>query len=118
MSRVKRGVAAKARHKKVIKLAKGYRHGRKNVYRQAKQAVLKAGSNAYRGRKLNKRSFRSLWIVRINAACKQNGIKYSRLIKYMNEKKLDLNRKNLSLMAKDNPKDFESLAKKVNSSQP
>ena len=117
MARVKRGVAAKARHKKVIKLAKGYRHGRKNVFRQAKQAVIKAGKNAYKGRKLNKRSFRSLWIVRINAACKLNGIKYSQLIKYMNEEKLELNRKNLSSLAQNNPKEFEALAKKTLSNQ-
>jgi len=113
MSRVKRGVAAKARHKKILKLAKGYRHGRKNVFRLAKQAVIKARKNAYIGRKLKKRDFRALWIVRINAACKQNEIKYSQLINYMNKNKLELNRKLLSELAQDKPEEFAKIAQKV-----
>ena len=81
MPRVKRGVTARARHKKVLALAKGYRGRRKNVYRVAKQAVMKAGQYAYRDRRQRKRQFRQLWIVRINAGARQNGLSYS---KFMN----------------------------------
>ena len=81
MPRVKRGVTARARHKKVIALAKGYRGRRKNVYRIAKQAVMKAGQYAYRDRRQRKRQFRQLWIVRINAGARENGLSYS---KFMN----------------------------------
>ncbi|MCK5499209.1 MAG: 50S ribosomal protein L20, partial [Gammaproteobacteria bacterium] len=80
MPRVKRGVTAHARHKKVLEQAKGYRGRRKNVYRVAKQAVTKAGQYAYRDRRTKKRVFRSLWIARINAAARENGLSYSRLI--------------------------------------
>ena len=80
MARVKRGVQAHARHKKVIDLAKGYRGRRKNVYRVAKQAVIKAGQYAYRDRRKKKGDWRSLWIVRVNAACRNAGISYSRFI--------------------------------------
>jgi len=113
MARVKRGVAQRARHKKIIKLAKGYRHTRKNVFRHAKQAVVKAKSNAYIGRKLKKRNFRSLWIVQINAACKQNSISYSKLIKYLSQSKADVNRKELAQMAKNEPEKFSKIAKEV-----
>ena len=81
MSRVKRGVTAKARHKKILALAKGYRGRRKNVYRVAKQAVMKAGQYAYRDRRQRKRVFRQLWIIRINAGARENGLSYS---KFMN----------------------------------
>ena len=81
MPRVKRGVTARARHKKVLALAKGYRGRRKNVYRVAKQAVMKAGQYAYRDRRQRKRQFRRLWIARINAAARQYGLSYS---KFMN----------------------------------
>ena len=81
MPRVKRGVTARARHKKVLALAKGYRGRRKNVYRVAKQAVMKAGQYAYRDRRQRKRQFRQLWIVRINAGARENGLSYS---KFMN----------------------------------
>ena len=81
MPRVKRGVTARARHKKVLALAKGYRGRRKNVYRVAKQAVMKAGQYAYRDRRQRKRQFRQLWIARINAGARQNGLSYS---KFMN----------------------------------
>ncbi|HRM21355.1 MAG TPA: 50S ribosomal protein L20, partial [Neisseria sp.] len=78
MPRVKRGVTARARHKKVLALAKGYRGRRKNVYRVAKQAVMKAGQYAYRDRRQRKRQFRQLWIVRINAGARENGLSYSK----------------------------------------
>ena len=78
MARVKRGVHAKARHKKVLKQAKGYRGARSRTYKVAKQAVMRAGQYAYRDRRVKKRVFRSLWIVRINAAARENGLTYSR----------------------------------------
>ena len=80
MARVKRGVQAKARHKKVLKQAKGYRGSRSKTYKVAKQAVMRAGQYAYRDRRVKKRVFRSLWIVRINAAARDNGMTYSQLI--------------------------------------
>ena len=76
MARVKRGVVAHSKHKKVLKLARGYKGARSRVYRVAKQAVIKAGQYAYRDRKVKKREFRRLWIQRINAGCRLNGIKY------------------------------------------
>ena len=85
MPRVKRGVTAHARHKKIIEQAKGYRGRSKNVYRVAKQAVTKAGQYAYRDRRAKKRVFRSLWIARINAAARENGVSYSRLIDGLNK---------------------------------
>ena len=80
MARVKRGVQAKARHKKVLKQAKGFRGARSRTYKVAKQAVMRAGQYAYRDRRVKKRVFRSLWIVRINAAARENGLTYSKLI--------------------------------------
>ena len=77
MARVKRGVQARARHKKVLKQAKGYRGARSRTYKVAKQAVMRAGQYAYRDRRVKKRTFRSLWIVRINAAARENGLTYS-----------------------------------------
>lgn len=113
MSRVKRSVTARARHKKILKQAKGYRHARKNVFRLAKQAVLKAKKNAYKGRKLKKRYFRSLWILKINAACKRRGIKYSRLIKFLSETKQDVDRKILADIAQNKPEEFDKIVKKL-----
>ena len=111
MARVKRGVVARARHKKVLKLAKGYRHGRKNIFRQANEAVNKAQKNAYIGRKQKKRYFRSLWILRINAACRKNGIKYSELINVLQGEKGGPNRKQLSELAQNKPEEFAKIAK-------
>lgn len=99
MPRVKRGVTAKARHKKVLKQAKGYRGARKNVYRVAKQAVDKAGQYAYRDRKQRKRQFRSLWIVRINAGARDNGLSYSRFMSGLKNAEIDLDRKVLADIA-------------------
>ena len=99
MARVKRGVQAHAKHKKVIKQAKGYSGRRKNVYRVAKQAVTKAGQYAYRDRRQRKRQFRQLWIARINAGARECGMSYSRLIDGMNKASIDIDRKVLSDMA-------------------
>ena len=113
MARVKRAVAAKRKHKSVFKLAKGYRHGRKNVYRQAKQAVDKAAKNAYRGRKLKKRYFRSLWIVRLNAALKSHEIKYSEFIDALKKNNVTQNRKELSRLAIEKPEEFAKIVEKA-----
>src|SRR6266705_5019631 len=96
MPRVKRGVTARARHKKVIDQAKGYRGRRKNVYRIAKEAVMRAGQYAYRDRRNRKRDFRRLWIARINAACRQNGITYSRFIEALTKQGVAVDRKILA----------------------
>ena len=92
MARVKRGVQAKKRHKKVLKQAKGYRGARSRTYKVAKQAVMRAGQYAYRDRRQKKRVFRSLWIVRINAAARENGISYSKLIAGLKKANIELDR--------------------------
>ena len=99
MPRVKRGVTARARHKKVLALAKGFRGRRKNVYRVAKQAVMKASQYAYRDRRNKKRVFRRLWIARINAAARECGITYSQFINGMNKAGITLDRKVLADIA-------------------
>jgi large subunit ribosomal protein L20 len=95
MPRVKRGVTARARHKKVIAQAKGYQGRRKNVYRVAKMAVIRAGATAYRDRRQRKRQFRALWIARINAAARECGLSYSRLINGLNKADIDIDRKKM-----------------------
>ena len=109
MSRVKRGVTAHARHKKVIKAAKGYYGRRKKTIRVAKQAVEKAGQYAYRDRKAKKRNFRSLWIQRINAATRQHGMTYGRFIDGLNKAGIEVDRKVLSDMAIHEPEAFAAL---------
>ena len=99
MPRVKRGVTARARHKKILALAKGYRGRRKNVYRVAKQAVMKAGQYAYRDRRTKKRVFRRLWIARINAATRELGLTYSQFINGMTKAGITLDRKVLADIA-------------------
>lgn len=99
MSRVKRGVTAKARHKKILKLAKGYQGARSRVYRVAKQAVIKAAQYAYRDRKQRKRQFRSLWIVRINAGARMHGLTYSQLINGIKRAGIEIDRKVLADLA-------------------
>ena len=99
MARVKRGVQAKARHKKVLKEAKGYYGARSRVYRVAKQAVIKAGQYAYRDRRQRKRQFRALWIARINAAARINGVSYSRLIAGLKKASIEVDRKMLADLA-------------------
>lgn len=113
MARVKRGTITKKRHKKILKLAKGYRGRRKSVYKLAKQAVIRAGQYAYRDRRAKKRSFRRLWIVKINAACRLNGIKYSQFIKKLQDKKIELDRKVLADLAEHHPEEFAKVVEKV-----
>ncbi len=113
MSRVKRGVTAHARHKKVLEKAKGYYGARKNVYRVAVQAVTKAGQYAYRDRKVKKRNFRALWIIRINAACRLNGTTYSTFINGLKTKGIDLDRKILADLAVNDQKAFADLVNSV-----
>ena len=99
MPRVKRGVTARARHKKVLALAKGFRGRRKNVYRVAKQAVMKAGQYAYRDRRQRKRQFRQLWIARINAAARENGLSYSKFMNGLKKASINIDRKVLADLA-------------------
>ena len=99
MPRVKRGVTARARHKKVIDAAKGYRGRRNNVYRIAKQAVMRAGQYAYRDRRNKKRVFRALWIARINAATREHGMTYSVFMNGLKKASIELDRKVLSDLA-------------------
>lgn len=109
MSRAKRGVAAHARHRKVLKQAKGYYGRRKNTIRVAKQAVEKAGQYAYRDRKVKKRTFRALWIQRINAAARLHGLTYGRFINGLNKAGIELDRKVLADIAVREPQTFQSL---------
>jgi large subunit ribosomal protein L20 len=109
MSRVKRGVTAHARHKKVLKAAKGYYGRRKNTIRIAKQAVEKAGQYAYRDRKAKKRTFRSLWIQRINAATRQHGMNYGSFINGLTKAGIEVDRKVLSDLAINQPEAFKVL---------
>ena len=113
MPRVKRGVTARARHKKVIALAKGYRGRRKNVYRIAKQAVMKAGQYAYRDRRQRKRQFRALWIARINAAAREAGLKYSTFMNGLKKAQIEVDRKVLADLAVFDKPAFAALAVKA-----
>ena len=113
MARVKRGVVAKARHKKVLKQAKGYYGARRKVYRVAKQAVTKAGQYAYRDRRQRKRQFRRLWIVRINAAARQFGLSYSRFMDGLNKAGIEVDRKVLADLAVHDIAAFGVLAEKA-----
>ena len=116
MARVKRGVVAKARHKKVLKQAKGYYGARRKVYRVAKQAVIKAGQYAYRDRRTRKRMFRSLWIVRINAASRQYDMSYSRFMDGLNKAGIEIDRKVLADLAVHDIAAFGALAEKAKAS--
>lgn len=109
MARIKGGANAKKKHNRVLKLAKGYRGARSKQYRVAKQTVMKALSTAYAGRKQKKRQFRSLWIARINAAARMNGLSYSKFMYGLKLANIDLNRKVLSDMAVNDPEGFKSL---------
>ncbi len=113
MARVKRGVVSHARHKKVLKLAKGFYGRRKNTIRTAKAAVDKAGQYAYRDRKVNKRNFRALWIQRINAAARLEGFTYSQFIHGLNVAGIDMDRKVLSDIAMHDASGFKAVAEKV-----
>ena len=113
MPRVKRGVTARARHKKVLALAKGFRGRRKNVFRIAKQAVMKAGQYAYRDRRTRKRVFRRLWIARINAASRELGVSYSKFMAGLKKAQIDIDRKVLADLAVNDPAAFGSIVEKV-----
>ncbi len=113
MPRVKRGVTARARHKKVLALAKGYRGRRKNVYRIAKQAVMRAGQYAYRDRRNKKRVFRALWIARINAAARSHGVTYSVFMNGLKKAAIDLDRKVLADMAVTDKAAFAAIVNQV-----
>ena len=115
MPRVKRSVTARARHKKVLKQAKGYRGARKNVFRVAKQAVTKAGQYAYRDRRRKKRDFRSLWIMRINAAARECGMNYSTFMRGLSLAGVQLDRKSLAGIAVHDSATFSMLAEKAKS---
>ena len=113
MSRVKRGVTARARHNKVLKQAKGYYGARSKVYRVAKQAVIKAGQYAYRDRRQRKRQFRALWIARINAGARDNGLSYSRLIDGLHKANVEIDRKMLADLAMNDKPAFAALAEQA-----
>lgn len=113
MPRVKRGVTAKARHKKVLKAAKGYYGARSRTYKTARQAVFKAGQYAYRDRRQKKRQFRALWIVRINAASKANGLSYSKFINGLSKAGIELDRKVLADLALHDAAAFAGLVEKA-----
>ena len=117
MSRVKRGVTAHARHRKVLTKTKGYYGRRKNTIRVAKQAVEKAGQYAYRDRKVKKRTFRSLWIQRINAAARANGLTYGRLIDGLKKAGIELDRKVLADIAVREPQTFKGLVEAASAAQ-
>lgn len=111
--RVKRGTVRHRKHKKVIKLAKGYRGRRKSVFKLAKQAVIKAGQYAYRDRRVKKREFRSVWIIKINARLSDFDINYSKFIDLLKKKNITINRKILADLAENEPAIFESIVKEV-----
>lgn len=113
MTRVKRGVQTNRKHKKIIKLAKGFRSVRSRTFKSAKQAVMKSGANAYRDRRLKKRTFRNLWSARISAAVRAEGWNYSRFIGALFKKKIVLDRKMLSELAYQEPEAFKDLVRQV-----
>lgn len=118
MARVKRGVVAKARHKKILGKAKGYYGARRKVYRVAKQAVIKAGQYAYRDRRQRKRQFRALWIARINAAARINGLSYSKLINGLTLAGVEVDRKILADLAVHEPETFAAIAEQAKAALP
>ncbi|MFA5871714.1 MAG: 50S ribosomal protein L20 [Parcubacteria group bacterium] len=113
MSRVKRGTTASKRRKNVLKKAKGFMWRRKSHFKAAKEALIKAGKYAYRDRRVKKRTFRSLWIIRLNAALRERGEKYSAFIKKLADKKIEIDRKTLSEMAASHPEEFSLFVEKV-----
>ncbi|MFZ2300095.1 MAG: 50S ribosomal protein L20 [Candidatus Moraniibacteriota bacterium] len=113
MARIKRGMMTKKRHKNVLKAAKGYRWGRKKLFRKAKEAVIKAGTYARRDRRAKKRSFRSLWITRLNIALRLHGVMYREFIALAKTKSIVLDRKVLSELAVENPDVFKTFMEKV-----
>lgn len=118
MPRVKRGVTAHARHKKIIDQAKGYRGRRKNVFRVAKQAVMRAGQYAYRDRRTRKRVFRALWITRINAAAREHGLSYSVFINALQASQIGIDRKVLAELAVNDKSAFAAIVEQVKAHLP
>ena len=117
MTRVKRGVVARRRHKKIMKQAKGYYGARSRVFRVAKQAVIKAGQYAYRDRRVRKRQFRALWIARINAAARINGMSYSRFIAGLKKANIEIDRKVLADIAVHEKAAFAAIVEKAKAAQ-
>lgn len=115
MARVKRGVVARAAHKKVLKKTKGYYGARSRTFKVANQAVTKAGQYAYRDRRVRKREFRKLWIIRINAAVQEHGVSYSRFINGLKKANLEMDRKVLSDLAINDPQAFAKVVELVKS---
>jgi large subunit ribosomal protein L20 len=113
MVRVKRGVVSRRKHKKILKLAKGYRMTRSRLIKRAKEAVLRAGEHAFAGRKNRKRDFRRLWITRISEAVKKEGISYSRFIHALKEKNIELDRKILADLVVNEPEVFKKIIAKA-----
>ncbi|MBP3447429.1 MAG: 50S ribosomal protein L20 [Clostridia bacterium] len=113
MARIKGAVTTRRRHKKILKLAKGYRGGKSRLFRTANEAVMKSLVYAYIGRKQKKREFRQLWIARINAAARMNGISYSRLMNGLKKANIEINRKMLSEIAIADPAAFTALVEKA-----
>ena len=111
MARIKGGMNARRKHNKVLKLAKGYFGAKSKLFKTAKEAVMKSGQYAYIGRRLKKRDFRRLWITRISAACKMNGMNYSSFMNGLNKAGIEINRKMLADLAVHDPKGFETLVK-------
>ena len=118
MPRVKSGIITKARHKKVLKSAKGYFGSKHRLYKSAKEQLMHSGQYAYRDRRVNKRNFRKLWIIRINAACRENEISYSKFIDGLNKVGIEINRKMLSEIAINDPKMFASLVEQAKGNKP
>ena len=115
MARIKRGVQTRKKHKKILKQAKGYRGARSRTFKVAKQAVMKSGQYAYRDRRQKKRIFRSLWIIRINAAAKENGLTYSKLIAGLKKAKIELDRKTLADLAVNDKEAFSLIVEEAKS---
>ena len=113
MARIKGALTTRKRHKRILKLAKGYRGAKSKQFRTAKEAVMKSLSYAYVGRKLKKRNFRTLWISRINAACRLNGTTYNKFMNGLKNANINLNRKVLAELAVNDPMAFAELVKKV-----
>lgn len=113
MARVKRGKVVRRKHKKLLSLTKGYRHGRKNLIKRAKEAILKAGVNSYKHRKVQRRRRRSEWIVTLNAAVRDHGLTYSKFIEVLNKSDLKLDRKSLASLAVEQPEEFSEIILKL-----
>ena len=113
MPRVKRAISAKKKRKKTLSEAKGFKWGRKSKYKAAKEALLHAGTYAYRDRKNKKRTFRSLWQIKINAACREKEISYSKFINALKKNKIEIDRKILADLAENKPKIFEKIVEEV-----